>query len=227
MGKSSVSLTKICNSCGQQRPLSAFLQLTGPQGTTYGNTCAPCRKANLEKPQSPKEPEEKTSSTTGVKIDSKTKVKGEIDKRAQRKQIEDQYFKDREKQSEKQTQQTQKIQHVAQGEKKHRSFLEKRSFLDSAKKPASTNPHHVFGGEEQKAKAGKLDFATGPVDHTRVAGQIKLTSPIYQAFKSWLGNAPIVSAAEKAAQQNNNTPNAESDALNDYVNKTLGPNSRK
>ncbi|MBX3709865.1 MAG: hypothetical protein KIT56_04715 [Gammaproteobacteria bacterium] len=230
MASPNKSLTKTCNSCGLQKPMSAFLQFTGSQGATYGNICAACRKSNNETLDSPKEPEESTTSTTGVKIDAKTKVKGEIDKREYQKQIEEQYFEDREKQDEKLIKAIQKTQHLAKDEEKHRkNFLEKHSFLDNSKKPQSTSSSSVFGGEDHKIKEGKLDFAAGPVEYTRVAGQIKLTqSPIYQAFKNWLGNAPIVSAAEKAAKQQKNASaeKKELSAFNEYINKNYGPRKK-
>jgi hypothetical protein len=232
MSNSNTSLTKTCVSCGVQKPLSAFLQISGTQGTTYGNVCASCRKTNIEKAPKPTEPEESTTSTTGVKIDSKTKVKAEFDKREYRKQVEEDYFEERDKKDEKHTHRTQKTENISQDEKKHRnSFLEKRSFLDSSKKSNTSNPSQVFGGETQQTAAGKLDFATGPVEYTRVAGLVKVTqSPIFQSFKSWLGNAPIVSAAEKAAQQKNKTqptPAADKEPLNEYLDKRHGPGSKK
>lgn len=229
MSNSNASLTKTCISCGLQKPLSAFLQISGSQGATYGNTCSSCRKTNIEKVETPKEPEESTTSTTGVKIDSKTKVKAEFDKREYRKQVEEDYFEERDKKDEKLTHRVQKNENISQDEKKHRkSFLEKRPFLDGSKKPNPGNPSQVFGGETQQASAGKLDFATGPVEYTRVAGLVKMTqSPVFQAFKSWIGNAPIVSAAEKAAQQKNKNKAAphspEKEPLNEYLNKRHGP----
>ena len=105
--------------------------------------------------------------------------------------------------------------------KKHRkNFLEKRSFLDS--KTARSNPAAVFGGEEQKAKAGKIDFASGPVEYTRVS-RISTQSSVFHAFKTWLGKADIVSAAEKAAK-NKAAPGApKTDPVSDYVRKNSGP----
>src|SRR5579885_705059 len=228
MNKTNTSLTKTCSSCGQQKPMSAFLQLAGPQGTTYGSVCASCRKSNAEKPSLPKELEGTITSGTWTKIDSKTKVKAEIDKRELRKQVEEDYFEERDKKDEKKIKRTEKIWGIAQDEKKR---IEKRSFLDSSKKPSSISSSMVFGGEEQKAKAGKIDFATGPVENTRVTGQVKLTqSPIFQAFKSWLGNAPIVSTSEKAAQAQKKSPNnktVETESLDEFANRTWGPRSRK
>ena len=192
MNKSGTNLTKLCSSCGQRKPLSAFLQVAGSH--SYGNICASCRKTAL----ADEGREESTRSTTGAKIDAKTKVKEAADKREALKQIEENYFDERDQKEETSINRKQKIAHASDKEKMHRkNFLEKHSFLDN-KKSATAAP--VFGGEAQKTAAGKLDFKAGTGDLTRVA-QIKTQSSVYQTFKTWLGNAPIVSAAEKAAKQ--------------------------
>jgi hypothetical protein len=231
MSKPNVSLIRTCASCGLQKPLSAFLQIAGTQGTTYGNICSSCRKTHLEKPK-PDEPEEATTSRTGVKIDSKAKVQGEIDKREARKQLEEDYLEDRVKEDEKQIHRAQKVDTIIQDEKKRReSFLEKRSFLEQSKKPNSGKPSKVFGGIEQQAKAGAVDFSAGTVEYT----QVKMAqSSIFQEFKSWLGSARIVSAAERAAtQKHKNKDKApgpaaapETDPINEFVNKTRGPGAK-
>lgn len=227
MDNPNISLTKICTTCGQRKPLSAFLQLAGQQGSTYGNVCATCRKTTVT---TAKEPEESTTSTTGFKIDSKTKVKGEVDKREFRKQIEDDYFDGRDKQEEKQVKQTQKSLHFAKDQKKHRdNFLTRHS---NNSKQSYSNPPVVFGGEEHKTQAAEMDFAKGPVDISRVAGQIKQHSSVFQSFKKWLGNAaPITSAAERATQQNPQDKNKSSaktamDKLTD-MSETYRPRTRK
>lgn len=231
MGKSNISLTKTCSSCGQQKPLSAFLELTGSQGTTYGNICASCRKSHIEKLNQPAEPEESTTSTTGLKIDAKVKVKGEIDKRELFKQTEEQYLEEREKQEDKQLKHEQKVEHVAEDEKKHRKdFIEKRSFLDSSNKPSVT-PTKVFGSEAQKAEAGKVDFTKDTSNLMRVAGTTRTQSTVFKSFQTWLGKGThqIVTAAEKAAKQQNNKNTAEKEAmepLNEHVNKNYTPRSK-
>lgn len=225
------AITKTCSNCGEQKPLSAFLELSGTTGSNYGNICSSCRKTAIENANRHPETDEVTTSSTGAKIDSKTKVQTEVDKREWLKLLKEQELEEREK-KEKLTQKfTEKTQTIAKDEKKHReSYIEKRSFLDNKKKPALQS-HTVFGGEEQKAAAGKLDFATGPVEVTRVAGLIKTTqSPVFQAFKNWLGNAaPIVSAAERAASQKKQAPADKkgTNPLTDLAEKTLGPKTRK
>jgi hypothetical protein len=70
-------LSKTCFNCGLQKQLSAFLQISGPEGTSYGNICSTCRGSGLGKeiviPEKENE-ERQSSSSTGLKIDAKTKV---------------------------------------------------------------------------------------------------------------------------------------------------------
>lgn len=224
MNKPNVSLTKTCASCGVQKPLSAFLQIAGMQGSTYGNICSSCRKAHLEKPV-PKEPEDSTTSRTGAKIDAKAKVQAEIDKREARKELEETYIEEREKKDEKQIHHIQKVDTLIKDEKKRReSFLDRRSFLDKSKTNKATP---TFGGTEQQATAGKVDFSAGTTEYT----QVKMAqSSIFQEFKSWLGTSRIVSAAERANQKHNKgkAPAAsEADPINEHVNKTRGPGAKR
>lgn len=231
MSKPTPALTKTCTSCGQQKPLSAFLQFAGTLGATYGSICASCRKT--ESQVKPKDIEESTRSSTGAIIDSKLKVKDAQDKRTRWQQIEDEFFENREEKAKTRQQQIQKISHTAKEEKKHRDAFP-RTFIDNKNKATSSSP--VFGGTEHSIEAGKFD----PLD-TRVEGLIKKTlSTPYQAFKLWLGrrpgDAPIVTAAEKTVEQlnkalktaktapvsktkTNSTNKNESDLLNDHLNK--------
>jgi len=200
MSKDNQSLTKICSQCGEQKPLAAFLQLSEGKGLVYGSVCANCRKAYIEKMKPKLESDDGTRSATGHKIDAKTKVQAEKDKRELRKEQKEQDLKDREKKEETKSHQQDAKQKISSDEKKHREeYIKTGSFLDRTKHKISES-QKVHGSEAQKQEASKLDLATGPVEYTRVAGTIKTTSAEFNKFKAWLGNAPIVSAAEKAAK---------------------------
>lgn len=216
------TLTKICSNCGQRKPLSAFLQLAGGLHG-YSNICSACRKTA---PAAPKD-EDNTRSTTGAKIDAKLKVKDALDKRESFKQEQEEYFEGREKREEKRINQIEKVGQVTEGEKKHRSFLDKRSFLSSPKK--SSAPAAPFGGEKQKAEAGRIDFTESTADSSRVEGEAKkVQSPIYSALKDWLPGSRLLSATERALRQKNNEAKASgpADSVTDYVHKNTGPKSR-
>lgn len=72
--------TRTCLACGLDKPLAAFLQLTGKQGTMYGNICSACRSKS--KPSELHDNDEQGSGASGLRIDSKTKVQQERDKKS-------------------------------------------------------------------------------------------------------------------------------------------------
>jgi len=82
MDKSS-QLTRICSSCGVQKPLSAFLQLGGTQGTTYGTICSDCRRSVLAPKQPPSQKEGDESTKSGFRIGAKAKITADLEKKRQ------------------------------------------------------------------------------------------------------------------------------------------------
>lgn len=205
------NLTKTCVNCGQQKPLTAFLEMSGTQGTAYGNVCSACRKTALEAQERRKKTEAEGSTTTetGHKIDSKTKVHDAIGKRERSQQIEEDYHKERdldEKITEKVIEKKQAAEHK---EKKHRTdFLDKRPVKPAEKTP-NAGPTHAaeitarttktneavaiekHGAQEERKKT-EHDFSI-PYQGQQMGGQIRFSGPIFQQFRQWLGNsAPIV-----------------------------------
>ena len=226
MDKPITPLTKTCSICGQQKPMAAFLQLAGAQGTTYGNICSTCRQAGLDKKVEPKEADERTRSTTGKTIDNKAKVQVETDIKQLRKETEEQYFEELDEEIEQQSETTEKKQNVAKAEKSHReNYIEKRSFLDSTDKAKRNAYTTVFGGEEQKAKEGAIRL-DAPVLDTQIAGKLKYQGSVFNQFKAWLGSsAPIVKATQPANQKSGqaNRQAAGKESLTENAEKTWGP----
>ncbi len=210
MKKSDIALTKICRSCGQQKPLSAFLQLGAPRNTTYGNICADCRKT-APKINTPKESDEASTSTTGHRIDSKAKVHAEIDKRQQRKDKEESdhqlYIKGETTRSEK----SEKLTDTARSEKKHR---DRNFFVKPIEKTTSAEP--VIGGTEHTAEESEFDFKNPFID-TQFAGKEK-QKVLRQRF-NWLGNAPAASSIKESAPQK--------DPLVEFIKKEWGSHRKK
>lgn len=219
MNKPNNSLMKTCTSCGQSKPLSAFLQLTGSAGSSYGTICSTCRKAN---PDKTKEPDDLSSNSTGNKIDAKVRVKDAIDKREQHKQIEDEYFDEREKEEAVETQRYEK--ETVRKEEKQK--IEARSFLDRNKKVSTAHvPEKVFGGEDHRMKEEKLDFATGPFQDTRIEGKIKYQSTVWTSFRAANRNAPISqqSVTPQEKNQQNQKENIEKKATTEFVQEKFSP----
>lgn len=194
--------TKTCSSCGQRKPLSAFLQLASPDA--YGNICSDCRKASIDDSETEsREQDESTRSTTGAKLDAKAKVQTTADKREFSKQVDENYHEERGKTEELNIDRLEKTSQTATHERKHRESQEKRKTQESEEKP-TTEPASVYGGEAQKAEAGEVKLATGPIEHTRVAGQAKIHSSFYQMHLTRLG----ASAPQNQNRENKVTPAA-------------------
>lgn len=132
-------LKRVCSSCGEPKPLSAFLHLTGTQGTTYGNICSDCRRMVRPKKAST-EAEDRSTTTSGVRIGGKEKVVIHADRQRHRQGLQDLYKAEVKKRellkNEKETLAERKLK----DEKKHRYFMEtkKRDFLGGAAKKLDT-----------------------------------------------------------------------------------------
>lgn len=226
------ALTKTCSSCGQLKPLAAFLEMGGPEGAMYGSICSTCRKANREKPIVEKEHDESTTSHTGFKIDAKAKVQADTDKRELFERSEEEYYEERDKEFEHEKTHIKKTQQHASEEKKHReSFLDRRSYPETNKKNLATgnSPSEIARREENP------DF-TNPFVDTQIAGKMsKEYSSIYQQFKNWLPKSSALNQNSKQAQQKivqdksqkQTADNQKAErSSKDYIKKTWGPGSR-
>src|SRR3990167_4758510 len=130
--RDNTSLMKTCSNCGQQKPLSAFLEMSSEQGSSYGNICSSCRKTTLEELQRRKKSDAEGSTTTdiGHKIDSKTKVQGEVDKRQHIQHVDEKYHAERKIDAETNKNTDQIKLNIASKQRDHReSFLKKSSLL--------------------------------------------------------------------------------------------------
>ena len=218
-------LTRMCISCGQQKPLAAFLQF-GPKGATYGAICATCRSAQASQPK-PKEQEEQTTSSTGYKIDAKAKMKLEQEKKQQFQRAKVLTKTEKRKKEKSLTDNLEKTERIEKAEKWHREdYLKtgkKESFIgglgkgieekkqaaaqhqtrEEARKSkgkidiqAMKETELAQEGEQQEQKLKGHDFISPYLDP--VFGEIKYQSPIFQQFRNWLGSsAPITFALER------------------------------
>jgi len=212
--------TKICSSCGLQKPLSAFLQLTGPQGRTYGSICSSCRKANIDKQQS-NESIDSATSTSGHKIDAKAKVHSDIEKKKQYQNVEELYQEDRKSAEERQSQKVLKVKTIITNEQKHRTdYLRKPSFLDnmSINKQLAVDPSSP---EIREAQEKQIDL-TVPL-FLDIPGKRKFDSEFNKVI-AWFGDsgAPIAKQAMLALQNAKRKENVNKKP-NEPVEKPLGP----
>lgn len=234
--RENTSPMKTCTNCGQQKPISAFLEMGGEQGTSYGNICSTCRKTTLDELQRRKKTDAEGSSTTtdvGHKIDTEAKIQGEIDKRELVQRIDDEYHAERKDNAEV-NQTTQQIKANAElGQRKHREdFLKKRSFLGSTpnkddKTSAAQLRTEMLRGNEKDAQQSDNRFAdklktehdfTVENQGQQIAGQLRFQGQTFQQFRQWLGNsAPIVNNLNQTKKDPQPTKPG---AVADDVNKT-------
>jgi hypothetical protein len=222
-------LLKTCSVCGLQKPLSAFLHMSGTEGTTYGTICSTCRKTAPEHSRVKKtEAEGSTTSDAGHSVDSKSKVHSEIDKRDLKKNVDDLYHEDRKDEQILGTDKLEKSQQIAKEEKAHRkSFLDKRSFLSTDKAAVKQHAETIARQEQSKEKATKDEEALRTIDLTapfipsQTGAQVKYQGVAFKAFKSWLGSsAPIVK------QAGTQKPN-EKETLSEAIDNNFGPGTKR
>jgi len=243
-------LTKTCNTCGLQKPLSAFLQL-GEHGARaiYGNMCSSCRKTAMEKSKQhlPKDGEGGTTSTSGHRVDAKAKVQGDINKKEARDQIKELYRKEEEKDEKIESELSLTVEKIKEHDKQKLSKLEKSSFLTAPRKPfeakqraeKTTQQSQQIEQSAQKEESAKqerqqkgLDF-TSPFEGTRV-GQEKFKSAEFRRFATLLGTGTAIgrtmgTSAAKSAKSgpdktDKNAPASE-EPLIDYIKETWKPKS--
>lgn len=141
-------LTRTCFSCGIEKPLAAFLQLSGTQGTLYGNICADCRNIDIRNKKQNLDTEERGRSSTGIRIDSKVKVQREIDQKIALQKQKDDHLEENKKLEKDSADKSEQIISKEKGEKDHRTrYIEAKQKRD-------------FLGLKQKAVSSKSDFST-------------------------------------------------------------------
>lgn len=209
MAETDRKLTKTCTSCGLEKPLSAFLQMTGLHGRIYSSICSACRKIQIEnaKAKESSSGEGSKRDTGGANIGANERVASEIGKKMHYQQIEQQYHHERgEKEIKKSADITRQMQKAGE-ERTHRE-TKKTSFTDNANKTKYASSQSVFGGEQQTAKEKQVNLTTGPFQ----ADQQKYGS-VFRDFARRIGKKELTGDKAKADKE----------AVVDYVNKITGP----
>jgi len=152
-------LTRTCSSCGQIKPLSAFLQLSGSAGATYGTICSTCRSTQAAAKQTPpKESEEQTTSTTGAKIDAKVRLQTEIDKIKNFQRTTDLNLQEKKKKEDILEIKEEKIEKTEKSEKEHRE-----GYIEIKKQQT------MFGAFDKKTEAKKHAYITQEIQEKTTA----------------------------------------------------------
>jgi len=235
------ALTKLCSSCGLQKPLSAFLEFSSSEGTFYSNICSTCRKTNIEEGQN-KETTDIVTTTSGGKIDAKAKMHSDIAKKQEHQNVGELYQEEREKTDEKLYQQIIKTNKIATDEKKHRrDFLGKSSFLSETRrdKQGAVDP----ASPEFKEELEKQINFTVPFQDTQIVKQKhgaeyqKVKAGLgglgaeFDRMKRWLNSgSPIIQQAELALRNKQQKENQDKNKKTDEnIEKPSGsqPSRRK
>ena len=168
MTKPTPALTKTCSVCGLQKPLSAFLQLT-ERGTTYGSICSSCRHDQKDKDLLKKVKDDTSSTSTGMTIDAKARVKSETDKRDLREQVKEEYHEERDKEEVLESRELDKTELIRKEEKKHREhFLSRRPTTSTNSTEKKTDTAHAVESRQQGervAQEAKGTEKTAQLDH--------------------------------------------------------------
>lgn len=233
------SLTRICIACGIQKPLSAFLHLSGTKGTTYGNICSTCRNLNIQQEaKQPDNDEEEGSSSSGLRIDAKAKVQAAQDKKEVLKKTKELAQRENKKRDKMAVDKIQNIKKTEQAEKKHRHYLDakkKSGFLGFQGKTPSepTNQRsqekQAAVTQEQQTEAAKTARSQTEINLAQPGTAAQLSQVKYQAssvfkeFKAWLGGAAAVNLTEQKAKKTKEEKNT----LVEEAKKNWGPASRK
>jgi hypothetical protein len=204
MNKPTPNLTKTCSICGLQKPLTAFLQLAGKQGTIYGDVCGSCRKTAAEMEENAKDGGARQHESK-LTIDDKAKSQMDKDKIEKLHQAEESDEAYREKTQSEFTKTEQKKLSSAELDKKRRGFFD--AFLTTGIKgsPAEAAERKqrleqiiqesIISEENFKEQVKSTQVNTkNPFSPSAYGYSIKLYSYALRAFLVLYQAAPMASA---------------------------------
>lgn len=227
------TLSKICTNCGQQKPLSAFLEMTEAHGTVYGSICSACRKTALllEENRRKTDAEGSTTTESGHKIDAKTKLHSDIDKRELVEKTEKEYHAERDINETLTIEQLEKKSEQEHLQRKFReNFLKRNSFItNDVKKPAQNNSdtkvatqnnqQHTIKTSISDEHRKKTEYnATAPDQGQQISGKLLYTGVSFQAFRDYLGTAGNLVSNKDQATKSKEAAKSKNPAV-DYIEK--------
>lgn len=248
------SLMRTCIACGIEKPLAAYLQITGAQGTTYGNVCSTCRGATAKTRTTIfLDENERGGGSSGIRIGTDARNQAEIlevkDKKEKKEAAREELLEKFSKEDDKKFRDEIKYKE----EKDHRKFLESKRFLrfhETEKKgktfldaKVNIEKHGEIIENINKAESIQQDIRTNSTDLSvpfldPQFTLIKFHSPIFLEFKRWLGSsAPIMRTFEqlfkkqeallKQTQDQKIELKTEKDPLIEYAEKAWGPSRKR
>jgi hypothetical protein len=206
-------LQKTCIVCGLQKPLPAFLEMTGPQGTLYGNVCSTCRGPGAKSDEKITLPDDNQgTTTTGLRIDADARNLAEMLEKKSKEENELEAKKEVEKRDKKLFDKTERIDLIQQLEKDHRKYLEgkkSQGFMRSLEKdePTRMAEKQVDSDLFQKSEDVKQDIRNSTLDWSAAragerADEIRNLHEITSKYRAWLPvNSPILKRLETLMAQ--------------------------
>lgn len=221
-------LTQKCTSCGQKKPLSAFIQLGKNREKTYSKICASCRGTTLED----------GSTTQGFSIDNKTQILDALEQKEHLEKVDLEKKQEQEKRDRLETEKKQKTETATILERNRRDSYYKQFFstprqetapqkstLADIQKP-DTDPTTLATEEKTRTEEqARQDTATrekGATDTQQLTTvdlkelvtdkltHTKFQSANFQNFRTWLGsNAPLMKVLGQLNQPNQPQTKAE------------------
>lgn len=242
-------LTRTCLACGLEKPLAAFLQITGAQGTIYGNICATCRSTGAKgKSILPKtETDEGGSGSTRLKIDAQAKMRIDFQRKLQEDELKELTQEEKQEKEKNIFEKTERKETKEKAEKDHRlGYIEakkKQGFLRQPQEKKTPSEKITPGSSQEFIEARKAEEtaateAEAKLLNTDVSqlyldpqfGELKFQSEIFKRFKDWLGTSANFRVMEQLYQKKAEAIKKESpekDPFTDYVEKSAKPSPSK
>ncbi len=175
MNKSTSSSTRICASCGLEKPLAAFTLRAGLLGMTYSNICSDCRQGKSTKEHGG----ETRRDVGGSRLRSGERVKAESDKKELVKQLKEEAEKQQEKGTKAWLEKALKQETSVTDEKRRRAEAEEKK-VKPTEQPApdsKTEQERRFEQEREVRISGTINL-----------GEAKYSqSPLFDTLKRRLG----------------------------------------
>jgi len=234
-------LTRTCSACGQQKPLSAFLEISS-RGTKYGNICAACRGAGKGTTLPDKGSDEHNVLELKLRIGAKERLQKEIDQKRKAEALKQNNIQEQKKRDFLINEKKDSKDRKEQSEKKHREF-----YLGE-KKPVTSKQviekiqrdnlfNHTITQEQQTFEEKKLheDIAQQELKRTTTdftspvfsPEQFKIQhhNPLFLQFVTLLGKKriPLMRTIQQLYDNKPETPTSPEE----LIEKNWGPSSRK
>lgn len=245
---------RTCSHCGEEKPLAAFLQLSGSQGTVYGNICSTCRSEKAKNKQVPTD--EERGKNSGLRIDSNAKVQIEAEQKRHEKKRQETAIEDLKNRDDLISDKSNKIEKKEKAEKHHRNFLDsknRRGFLTTTeKKIAQTKAaqkdaltqheqHLDFHKKEetqkiedvakQEALNNTTDYSSGVSIDPGIGGIRFQVGGTHERLEAILGKSGFLNRLNQQRKQEKapppQSPTTEKDPLVEYIKDNLKPSSTR